>query len=81
MWQKGKISFLKHCNNLGGWIKLPSKNRMVCTSCQYIHDQSANEDNPIVAKGYYIHAGAINYTQPKYEAGQYNGKYIEYNQE
>ena len=36
---------------------------------RYIKDRPANEDNSIVAKGYLLLDGAINYTRPKYEIG------------
>ncbi|MGI8951382.1 MAG: carboxypeptidase-like regulatory domain-containing protein [Chitinophagaceae bacterium] len=38
-------------------------------SYRYIADRSANEDNSIIAKGYFITDGSINYTRPKYEVG------------
>ena len=38
-------------------------------SYKYIADRSANEDNSIVAKGYFIWDGSVNYTGPKYEIG------------
>ncbi len=38
-------------------------------SWRYIKDRPANEDNSIVAKGYFLLDGSINYTQPKYELG------------
>ncbi len=36
---------------------------------RYIKDRPANEDNTIIAKGYFLLDGSINYSQPKYEAG------------
>jgi len=36
---------------------------------RYIQDRAANEDNSIVAKGYFLLDAAINYTRPKYELG------------
>ena len=38
-------------------------------SYRYIKDRPANEDNSIVAKGYFLLDGSINYTQLKYELG------------
>lgn len=38
-------------------------------SYRYIKDRPANEDNSIVAKGYFLLDGTINYTRPKYEIG------------
>ncbi len=38
-------------------------------SYRYIKNRPANEDNSIVAKGYFIADASINYTQPKYEIG------------
>jgi outer membrane cobalamin receptor len=38
-------------------------------SYRYIKSRPANEDNSIVAKGYFVTDAAINYTQPKYEIG------------
>jgi len=36
---------------------------------RYIKDRPANEDNSIVAKGYFIIDASVNYTQPNYEIG------------
>ena len=36
---------------------------------RYIQNRPANEDNSIVAKGYFLLDAVINYTQPKYEIG------------
>lgn len=36
---------------------------------RFIKDRPANEDNTIVAKGYFILDASINYSQPKYEVG------------
>ena len=36
---------------------------------RYIKSRAANEDNSIIAKGYYILDASVNYTQPKYEIG------------
>ena len=36
---------------------------------RYIKNRPANEDNSIVAKGYFLLDAAVNYTQPKYEIG------------
>jgi outer membrane receptor protein involved in Fe transport len=36
---------------------------------RYIKNRPANEDNSIVAKGYFVVDAAINYTKPKYEVG------------
>jgi outer membrane receptor protein involved in Fe transport len=38
-------------------------------SYRYIKDRAANEDNSIVAKGYFLMDASINYTRPKYEIG------------
>lgn len=38
-------------------------------SYRYIKDRPANEHNSIVAKGYFLLDGTINYTRPKYEIG------------
>lgn len=38
-------------------------------SYRFITDRPANEDNTIVAKGYFILDGSLNYTQSKYEVG------------
>ena len=38
-------------------------------SYKYIADRSANEDNSIIAKGYFVWDGSINYSKPKYEVG------------
>lgn len=36
---------------------------------RYIKNRPANEDNSIVAKGYFLLDGSINYSRPKYEVG------------
>ncbi len=36
---------------------------------RYIANRSANEDNSIIAKGYFITDGSVNYTKPKFEVG------------
>ncbi len=36
---------------------------------RYIQNRPANENNSIVAKGYFIMDASINYTRPKYEIG------------
>lgn len=36
---------------------------------RYIKNRPANEDNSIVAKGYFVMDAALNYTRPKYELG------------
>lgn len=36
---------------------------------RYIKRRPANEDNSIVAKGYFLSDASLNYTQPKYEIG------------
>ncbi len=38
-------------------------------SYRYIKDRAANEDNSIVAKGYFLMDASINYSRPKYEIG------------
>ncbi len=38
-------------------------------SYRYIKNRPANEDNSIVAKGYFLLDASINYTKPKYEIG------------
>lgn len=36
---------------------------------RYIKNRPANEDNSIIAKGYFLLDAAVNYTRPKYEVG------------
>jgi len=36
---------------------------------RYIKDRPANENNSIIAKGYFVVDGSINFTTPKYETG------------
>ncbi len=36
---------------------------------RYIKSRPANEDNTIIAKGYFLTDASLNYTQPKYEIG------------
>lgn len=38
-------------------------------SYRYIKDRPANENNSIVAKGYFLLDASVNYTRPKYEIG------------
>lgn len=38
-------------------------------SYRYLKNRAANEDNSIVAKGYFVADASVNYTQPKYEIG------------
>lgn len=38
-------------------------------SYRYIQNRPANEDNSIVAKGYFVTDASVNYTRPKYEIG------------
>lgn len=38
-------------------------------SYRFIQDRPANEDNSIVAKGYFLADASINYTKPKYQIG------------
>jgi outer membrane cobalamin receptor len=38
-------------------------------SYRYLKSRPANEDNSIVAKGYFVTDASFNYTQPKYEIG------------
>ncbi len=38
-------------------------------SYRYIKNRPANEDNSIIAKGYFLLDASLNYTQPKYEIG------------
>lgn len=38
-------------------------------SYRYIKGRPANEDNTIIAKGYFLLDAAVNYTKPKYEIG------------
>jgi TonB dependent receptor/TonB-dependent Receptor Plug Domain len=36
---------------------------------RYMQNRAANEDNSVIAKGYFVADAAINYTKPKYEIG------------
>lgn len=38
-------------------------------SYRYMKDRPANEDNSVVAKGYFVVDASLNYTRPKYEIG------------
>ncbi|MEP7252725.1 MAG: TonB-dependent receptor, partial [Ginsengibacter sp.] len=38
-------------------------------SYRYIKDRPANEDNSIVAKGYFLTDASLNFTRPRYEVG------------
>jgi outer membrane cobalamin receptor len=38
-------------------------------SYRYMKNRAANEDNSIVAKGYFVMDASVNYTTPKYEIG------------
>ncbi len=53
-----------------GGIFYKKKYGMNCSlSYKYIADRSANDDNSIIAKGYFILDGSVNYTKPKFEIG------------
>ncbi len=36
---------------------------------RYLDDRAANEDNSVVAEGYFLMDGVVNYTKPKFEIG------------
>ena len=36
---------------------------------RYIGDRAANEDNSVIAKGYFLADAVVNYTQRKFEVG------------
>ncbi len=36
---------------------------------RYLDDRAANENNSVVAKGYFLMDGVVNYTKPKFEVG------------
>ena len=53
----------------GGLFYKASKGFNGSLTYRYIKSRPANEDNSIVAKGYFLVDASLNYTQPKYEIG------------
>ncbi len=53
----------------GGLFYKASKGFNGSITYRYIKSRPANEDNSIVAKGYFLLDASLNYTQPKYEIG------------
>jgi len=69
--QKGQdyIPLAPVATSTGGLFYKARKGFNGSFSYRYMKNRPANEDNSIVAKGYFVADGAINYTQPKYEIG------------
>jgi outer membrane cobalamin receptor len=53
----------------GGLFYKATKGFNGSVTYRYIKSRPANEDNSIVAKGYFLLDASLNYTQPKYEIG------------
>lgn len=53
----------------GGLYYKASKGFNGSISYRYIKNRAANEDNSIVAKGYFLADASVNYTKPTYEIG------------
>lgn len=53
----------------GGLFYKPKQGFNGGLTYRYIKKRPANEDNSIVAKGYFLLDGSFNYTKPKYEVG------------
>lgn len=53
----------------GGFFYKASKGFNGSLTYRYIKSRPANQDNRIVAKGYFLLDASLNYTQPKYEIG------------
>ena len=69
--KKGKdfIPLAPIATSTGGLFYKASKGFNGSLTYRYIKKRPANEDNSIVAKGYFLLDGSLNYTQPKYEIG------------
>lgn len=53
----------------GGLFYKASKGFNGGLTYRYITNRAANEDNSVVAKGYFLMDASVNYTKPKYEIG------------
>ncbi len=57
------------CTSTGGLFYKKKEGLNGSITYRYIKHRPANEDNSIIAKGYLLLDGAVNYTRPKYEIG------------
>jgi outer membrane receptor protein involved in Fe transport len=55
--------------SLGGITYQSTKGWNGSLRYRYMQNRAANEDNSVIAKGYFVADAAINYTKPKYEIG------------
>jgi outer membrane receptor protein involved in Fe transport len=55
--------------SIGGIIYKSNKEWSGSLRYRYMKSRAANEDNSVIAKGYFIADATINYTKPKYELG------------
>ena len=55
--------------SVGGLYYKAQKGFNGCINYRYIMNRPANEDNSIVAKGYFLLDAAVNYTRPAFEIG------------
>ncbi len=63
------IPLVPTATSTGGLYYIASKGFNGSYTYRYIKSRPANEDNRIVAKGYFLLDASVNYTRPKYEIG------------
>jgi outer membrane cobalamin receptor len=63
------ISLAPSCTSTGGIFYRKKEGWNGGVTYRFIKDRPANEDNTIVAKGYFLLDASLNYTKPKYEIG------------
>jgi outer membrane receptor protein involved in Fe transport len=55
--------------SIGGITYKTEKGLNAALRYRYMGDRPANEDNSVVAKGYFVTDAVVNYTRPKFEVG------------
>jgi outer membrane cobalamin receptor len=63
------IPLAPSCTSTGGIFYRKKEGWNGGVTYRFIKDRPANEDNTIVAKGYFLLDASLNYTKPKYEIG------------
>ncbi len=63
------IALSPTASSTGGLFYRPKEGFNGGVSYRVIKDRPANEDNTIVAKGYFVMDASLNYSKPKYEVG------------
>jgi outer membrane cobalamin receptor len=63
------IPLAPSCTSTGGIFYKKKEGWNGGVTYRFIKDRPANEDNTIVAKGYFLLDASLNYTKPKYEIG------------